>query len=80
MRSSVSVALIIAGTMLIITPYINNGLAVNRVADVLSNLQRTVNLRGSMPPWYDSGCFVLGAVMIVTSVAGAMMRRDEKRE
>ena len=68
MKSSVAVVLIIAGTVLILAPYISNGIGAAQVASVMVELERNVDLSVSMPFWYDAASFLVGLLMVVTGV------------
>lgn len=72
MKASVSVALVICGTVLIVTPYISSGIGTAQVTRMIAQLGRDVSLRGGMPSWYDGGCFVVGLLMALVGVAGSL--------
>ena len=73
MKSSVSVALIVCGTLLAAMPYINAQILLSRVATAMVALQRDVNLNTTLPTWYEFTVIVIGLIMIVAGGAGAML-------
>ena len=70
MKSGVAIALIVCGTILLVTPAINNYLVVHDVAAVMrarTDLNR-VDLTG-MPDGYEYLCWAAGIAMAVVAVA-----------
>ncbi|HNT37238.1 MAG TPA: hypothetical protein PKH07_19760, partial [bacterium] len=71
MKSSVAVAMIVCGTILIAMPYIHNMIAMQQVAAAMVALNTTVNLTADIPKHADEFCMFGGIVMIVVgAVAG----------
>ena len=71
MKSSIGVALIVCGTVLISVPYIHNTIAMQQLTDTMVALNKAVNLRGDMPKYADIACMLGGIVMIVVgAIAG----------
>ena len=78
MKSSVAMALIICGTMLIAVPYIHNAVAMQQVTDTMAALNKPVNITASMPKYADTACMFGGIIMIVVgAVAGLRPAKPE---
>ena len=78
MKSSIAVALIVCGTVLIVVPYIHNTIAMQQVTGTMVALKGTVNLRGDIPKYANFVCMLSGIVMIaVGAIAG---RRSGKSD
>ena len=75
MKSSVAVATIISGTVLLLAPYVSNAIGTAQVAATIARLNKEVSLTGNMPAWYDGGCFVVGILMVLVGI-GASLRRE----
>ena len=78
MKSSVAIALIVCGTLLMATPYIHNGIVIGQVADAMVGMGKTVNVTAHMPEYADTACMVGGLVMIVVgAIAGLRSGKPE---
>lgn len=79
MKPAVAITLILAGTLLILTPPIADYFW---RADAVKVLQKPgvdrVNLRGEISESYAAACYLAGAVMIVVGIVGSW--RGERRE
>ena len=71
MKSSVAVALIICGTVLILAPLIHNAIATGMVAWVMAFTREDVNLTADFPPYYYLACLIAGIAMVVIGVGKA---------
>ncbi|MBT7053442.1 MAG: hypothetical protein HN976_00035 [Lentisphaerae bacterium] len=72
MKSSVAIALIICGTVLIALPYIHNTVAMQQVANTMVALNKTVNLTADIPKHASTVCMLGGTIMIVVgAIAGS---------
>lgn len=78
MKSSVAIAMIVCGTILIAVPYIHNTLALQQVTETMVALNKTVNLTADMPKYADTACMIGGIVMIVVGAIAGL--RSEKTE
>ena len=71
MKSSVAIAMIVCGTILIALPYIHNTVAMQQVTHTMVALDKPVNLTADMPRHADTACLLGGILMIVVgAVAG----------
>jgi len=78
MKSSVAIALIVCGTILMATPYIHNGIVIGQVTDTMIALDESVNLTARMPRHADTACMVGGFIMIlVGAIAGLRSGKPE---
>jgi len=77
MKSSVAVALIISGTLLILAPYVSNAYGTSQVAIIMAQLHKDASINGNMPGWYDGACFVAGIAMILVAVFASLRRAAE---
>jgi hypothetical protein len=75
MKSSVAVATIIAGAVILLAPYVSNTIGTAIVASTIARLGKGVDLNGNMPSWYDGACFVVGVLMILIGI-GTSFRRE----
>jgi len=81
MKSSVAIALIVCGTVLMATPYIHNGIVIGQVTDTMAALNESVNLTARMPKYADTACVFGGLVMIlVGAIAGLRCGKAEISE
>ena len=79
MKSSVAIALIVCGTILMATPYIHNGIVVRRVTDAMVAMSKSVNLSARMPRHADTASMVGGFIMIVVgAIAGLRSAKPER--
>ena len=78
MKSSVAIALIVCGTILMATPYIHNGIVIGQVTDTMVGMGKAVNVTAHMPEYADTACMVGGLIMIV--VGGIAGLRSGKAE
>jgi hypothetical protein len=74
MKSSVAVAMIISGTILLLAPYVSSVIGTHQVALLIAQLGKDVDLKGNMPSWYDGACFVAGILMVLTGVVASFRR------
>ena len=71
MKSSVAITLIISGTVLLVAPYLHSAIMINRVAETMAAVERTVNISSDVPRHLDTVCCVLGCAMIgIGAIAG----------
>ncbi len=78
MKSSVAIAMIVCGTILIAVPYIHSTISMQQVVETMVALNKTVNLTADMPKHADTACMVGGVIMIVVgAIAGLCTRKTE---
>lgn len=71
MKSSVAIALIICGTVLIALPSVHDTIAMQQLATVMVELDKTARLTGDMPKYADALCMFGGIAMVaVGAIAG----------
>ena len=56
MKSSIAVALIVCGTVLVAMPYIHNTIAMEQLTSTMVALNKTVNLKADLPKYADIFC------------------------
>jgi len=79
MKSSVAIALIVCGTILMATPYIHNGIVIRQVTDTMAALNDMVNVTVPMPKYANTACMVGGLIMIVVgAIAGLRSGKPER--
>jgi len=77
MRSSVAVALIICGTVLILAPLIHNAIATGMVAWVMALTGKDVHLTADFPTYYYVACLIVGIAMVVIGIGRAFGSKPE---
>jgi len=78
MKSSVAIAMIVCGTVLIALPYIHSSVAMQQVTNTMVALGKTVNLTADMPKYADTACMLGGIIMIVVGgIAGLRSGRPQ---
>jgi len=78
MKSSVAIAMIVCGTVLIAMPYIHNSVAMQQVTGTMVALNKPVNLTADMPKHADTACMLGGIAMIVVgAIAGLRTGKPE---
>ena len=70
MRSSVAITLIVCGTVLMVAPYIHNGISQRQVTEAMVAIGKSVNLNASMPRHAESACMLGGVLMIAAGAVG----------
>jgi hypothetical protein len=76
MKSSVAIALIIMGVLVIITPPVSNYLHSREVAKLLAQEgPNSVSLGGGMSETYSFGCWTAGLLMVGLAVFGSIQRK-----
>ncbi|MCK4914507.1 MAG: hypothetical protein KAS69_07945 [Planctomycetes bacterium] len=65
MKSSVAVTLIICGTFLIIVPFISESIGTHQVANVMIQLDKSVDLKTGLPKSYLTTSITIGAIMVL---------------
>jgi hypothetical protein len=75
MKSPVAVATIVAGTVILLVPYVSNAIGTAIVASTIARIGKGVDLTGSMPGWYDGACFFTGILMVLVGI-GSSLRRE----
>jgi len=76
-KSSVSVTLIICGTVLILAPIVRNGITTGMLAWVTAWTGKEAELTAEFPNWYDLACLVVGAAMAITGAGRALKSKSE---
>jgi hypothetical protein len=77
MKSSVSVTLIICGTVLILAPIIRNAITTGMLAWVTAWTGKDAKLTGEFPNGYDLACLVAGVAMAIIGAARALKSKSE---
>ena len=72
MKSSVAIALIVCGTILVAMPYIHNTIAMGQVTETMAALNKPVNLTADMPKYADPVCMLGGIIMIIVGAIGGL--------
>jgi hypothetical protein len=78
MKSSVIIALIVCGTVLVAIPYIHNTVAVAQLTDTMVALSKPVNLTADLPKYADVACMLGGFIMIMAGAIAGL--RSEKSD
>ena len=78
MKSSVIIALIVCGTVLVAMPYIHNTIVMAKLTDTMVSLDKPVNLTGDLPEHADIICMVGGFVMIAAGAVAGLRSKDSK--
>jgi len=79
MKSSVAIALIVCGTILVAMPYIHNTIAMGQVTETMAALNKPVNLTADMPKYADTVCMLGGIAMIVVgAIAGLRCGKPDR--
>jgi len=80
MKSSVAIALIIAGVVLIAIPPLSDAWVTLRVTQLMANRYTSVELSNArMEDAYRIGCMILGAAMIGVAVIASRGQSTEKQ-
>lgn len=80
MKSCVAIALIVAGTVLILAPFVLNTMATACIAMIMAEVSKDVQLRADVPRWYNAVCAVAGIAMILTGTISALKSKgDDER-
>lgn len=78
MKSSVAIAMIVCGTILVLMPYVHNTLAMQQLTETMIALNKPVNLTGDLPKFGDTICIIGGIFMIlVGAIAGLKEDKNE---
>jgi len=81
MKSNVAIALIVMGSLLIMTPPASDYLLQRQVTQILSMVESgNVRLEGRMSGSYRLGCWAAGVLMVVVAVAGSLGKREKETE
>ena len=65
MKSSIAIALIVCGTILIAVPYIHQTIVMQQVTSTMIALERTVNLTADLPKFASVITMIGGFLMII---------------
>lgn len=77
MKTSVAITLIISGTVLILAPYISTAIGTAQVAHTMSELSKPVNIKATMPEFYDTACMITGIIMILLGSISALKSKGK---
>ena len=72
MKSSVAIALIISGTVLILVPLIHSAITTGMAAWATAMLAKDVNLTAGLPRYYYVACMIAGVAMILVGTLSAL--------
>jgi len=77
MKTSAAITLIVCGTVLILVPHILNAIGTAQVAHLIEATQKPdVSLNGGLDPAYTTWTIVVGILMIISGVAGALKTKS----
>jgi hypothetical protein len=76
MNSSVAIAMIVCGTILIALPYIHNTIAMQQVSSAMIALNKTVNLTADIPKHAGTVCVFGGIIMIVVGAVAGLRNKE----
>ncbi len=74
MKSSVTITLIICGTLLVTAPYIHNSIATQQLTNTMVALGKTVNLTADVPRYANVVAMLCGFVMILFGVIAGLQK------
>jgi uncharacterized membrane protein len=77
MKVSVTITLIVCGTVLIIVPYVSHSIWMSQVADVMSQLSKPVNLKTGLPKSHDTVCMISGLAMILIGIISSFVKQKK---
>ena len=72
MKSSISITLIICGTLLVLTPFLTNLVLMQVIASVMKSISRDTNLSSDLPKHMQWIACIAGLLMIVMGTRGAL--------
>jgi len=71
MKSSVAIALIVCGTILIVTPHLFHAVEMQQLMNTTTALGKPVSFNSSLPDYAHDVCMFGGVIMVVTgAIAG----------
>ena len=75
MKSSYAIALVVCGTVLVLTPFLTDMISVGMVAETMRAMPgHPINLTGSLPPGFNWAAIFIGAAMIVASLIASLAK------
>jgi hypothetical protein len=78
MKSSVAIAMIVCGTILIALPHISSAISMHEVAKTMIALDKPVNLSSNFPKHTSSVCLLGGIAMIVVGATSGYFSKYQK--
>jgi hypothetical protein len=78
MKPSVAIALIICGTVLILSPLIHSAVLVGMAAWVMAFTHQDVKLSAHPPNYYYVACLIAGIAMVAIGTARALKSKHQQ--
>lgn len=78
MKSSVAIAMIVCGTILVSLPHISSAIVMHEVATYMVALNKPVNLSSAFPKHTSSVCLFGGITMIIVGATSGYFSKHQK--